>query len=239
MHNARIIGWSTLLAFTISTAGCSSSTEAGGKGGALSKLPVPAGATSTYADDNIAMYVTEAPVDATVAECKKLLLADGWVPYGEAGPTWFFKRDLNQLTAMISSAPAQGGKTMIQYTQSKMAADLPPAPDAKRMQYADSLKRLDFDSSTAMDDLFSKYAEALKKSGWEPTTEKPITDGPKAFQIFRNAQKDMLELEVRDVSEVRRGHLKFSTAAEVEEMDRKFKAEQERRKQEADKAKAN
>jgi hypothetical protein len=34
----------------------------------------------------------------------------------------------------------------------------------------------------------------------------------------------MLTLEVRDVTDVRRGHLKHMTAAEVEEEDRKFKA---------------
>lgn len=87
MHNARISRWTILLDATVTIAGCSSSGEAGGKIGALSELPVSAGATSTYADDNIGVYVTEAPVDATVAECKKLQLADGRVPYAAAGPT--------------------------------------------------------------------------------------------------------------------------------------------------------
>jgi hypothetical protein len=62
------------------------------------------------------MYVTEAPVENTKEACRKLLLAEGWVPYGAAGDTQSFKQNAVRLSATVSSAPAQGGKTMISYS---------------------------------------------------------------------------------------------------------------------------
>src|SRR6266404_7428294 len=51
------------------------------------KLPRPSGTKPVYVGDGSAMYVTDAAVEATADECRKLLLADGWISYGAAGDT--------------------------------------------------------------------------------------------------------------------------------------------------------
>src|SRR5215470_5115268 len=48
------------------------------------KLPVPPSVKPIYVGDSTAMYVTDVSVAETKEACRKLLLADGWVPYGGA-----------------------------------------------------------------------------------------------------------------------------------------------------------
>src|SRR5436189_5083927 len=74
------------------------------------KLPVPPNAKPVYVGDSTAMYETEAAVPATVDACRNLFVAQGWVPYGDAGDSAVFKQNANLVTATVSSAPAQGGK---------------------------------------------------------------------------------------------------------------------------------
>jgi hypothetical protein len=80
------------------------------------KLPVPPNAKPVYVGDSTAMYETQAAVPATVDACRNLFVAQGWVPYGDAGDSAVFKQNANLATATVSSEPAKGGKTMIQYT---------------------------------------------------------------------------------------------------------------------------
>src|SRR6266404_9549886 len=48
------------------------------------QLPVPPNAKPVYVGDSTAMYATEATVPATADACRKLFVAQGWVPYGNA-----------------------------------------------------------------------------------------------------------------------------------------------------------
>lgn len=54
------------------------------------------------------MYSAEAAVPATTDACRNVFLAKGWVPYGVAGDSAFFKQNAILVTATVSSAPAQG-----------------------------------------------------------------------------------------------------------------------------------
>jgi len=93
------------------------------------KLPVPPGAKPVYQGDSTAMYVTEAAVPATADACRNVFVAQGWVPYGNAGDSAMFKQNAILVTATVSSAPAQGGKTAIQYSNQLISADIPaPLP---------------------------------------------------------------------------------------------------------------
>src|SRR4051812_2610060 len=89
----------------------------------LSKLPRPEKTKTVYSAATAAMYVTDAPVDATKDACRKLFLAEGWQPYGSAGDTQSFKQNAIVIGATVSSAPAQGGKTMISYSTELVSAD--------------------------------------------------------------------------------------------------------------------
>src|SRR5262249_53514111 len=80
------------------------------------KLPVPSGANPFYDSRVSTAYLTEVPVEKTADAVRKLLEDLGWEPYGTAGNSLNFKQNAVMLTATVSSAPAQGGKTVIDYS---------------------------------------------------------------------------------------------------------------------------
>lgn len=198
----------------------------------MANLPAPPDAKLLYGDAINAIKVTPMKRDDAAALCRKLLIADGWEPYGTAGDSLIFKKNAVRLNAMISTAPAQEGKTSIQYSGDLMSADLPAVPDAIRAHYADSTKSLEFDVKGPPENLIAFYRERLSKSGWKPTTEQSIKTNEHQMMIFRNAKRDMLTLEFYPQDEFLRGTLEHRSAAEVDELDRLAKAE-------ADKKKAN
>ena len=98
----------------------------------LAKLPLPPGTKPVYVGAASAIHVTEAPVAATTEALRTLLMNAGWEPHGNVGDSWHYKQGLNRVSAMISSAPAQGGKTMINFSSELLTGELPVPPDARR-----------------------------------------------------------------------------------------------------------
>lgn len=188
----------------------------------LASLPLPPDTKLLYGGPLSTMYVTAAAVDKTQAACKKLLLAKGWEPYGTAGDVQFFKQNAVRLTASVSAAPAQDGKTAITYSAELMSADLPAPANAETVQYADSVPNLFFDSPDSQDKVVAYYRETLGKTGWEATTENPVKEQFKEWLIFRNKAKDLLTLELTEVEGKTRVLLKHESAAQVAELERQF-----------------
>jgi hypothetical protein len=207
-----------------------------GKGGDLSvmlqnlgnikpgQLPVPPGTKKVYVGDSTAMYATEAAVPATVEACRNLLLANGWVPYGGAGDSAEYKQNAILVTVTVSVAPAQEGKTTIQYSTQLISADIPPPPNVEDLRYVDMPPELTFDTRANQDAVVDFYRKNLSAAGWQSTLDHtvPIDDLP--TMIFRNPGKDMLTLKM---SAGPRGKLhasvRFQSAAEIAELDRKIK----------------
>jgi len=192
------------------------------------QLPVPPGTKPVYVGDSTAMYSTDAAVAATAAACRDLFVAQGWVPYGNAGAdTAYYKQNAILATATVSSAPAQGGKTMIQYSTQQMSADIPAPPSVEDLRYVDEPPELTFGiPGTNPDALVDFYRKTLATARWEPTLDHLVAIDEKPTMIFRNPAKDMLTLAA---SGAHRGKLLFSvrfqTAAEIAELDRRIKEE--------------
>lgn len=197
-----------------------------------SKLPVPDGATPFYSGPANALFITEKPVAETAAAISKLFAEQGWKPYGTAGDTLYFKKNAVRVLATASSAPAQGGKTMISYSSEQMSADVPAPPAMIDAQYSDATKTLSFDSEQSEQELGDYYRETLTALGWTATTEKPVEIDWKKFLIFRNEAKDLLELQTSTVDGKTRAELKHQSAAEVAEIDRQVKEAVARRQRE-------
>lgn len=202
------------------------------------RLPTPAGVTPFYQAPVSTAYITSQPVDEMVAAVRQRLLDDGWQLYGTAGDQRFYKQNAIRLSASVSSAPAQDNQTVIAYSTELMSADIPAPAEFLDAQYSDSTKTLAFDTSDPIDAIARFYVETLGKAGWKPTTEQPIEMDWKRVLIFRNDAMDLMELEAREVDGKTRATVEFQTAAEVAEMDRLVKAEQERLRQERE-AEAN
>ena len=133
------------------------------------QLPVPPNAKPVYVGDSSANYVTEATVAATGEACRNLFVAQGWVPYGDAPDTAVFKQNAILATAYISSAPAQGGKTMIQYSNQLISADIPAPPDVEDLRYVDEPPELTFETAEKQDAIADFYRKTLATSGWKST----------------------------------------------------------------------
>src|SRR6266496_3154613 len=187
------------------------------------QLPVPPGAKPVYVGDPTAMYSTEAAVPATADACRNLFLAQGWVPYGVAVDSVMFKQNAILVTATVSSAPAQGGKTMIQYSTQLISADIPAPPNVEDLRYVDEPPELTF-ATANQDAAVDLYRKTLATAGWKSTMDHMVDVDEKPTMIFRNPAKDMLTLAA---SGVLRGKLLFSvrfqSAAEIAERDRKRK----------------
>ena len=138
------------------------------------KLPVPTDVKPFFNGPVSSMYVTEASVEKIRQECRKLLLAQGWEAYGEAGPSLFFRQNAIRLTAFITVAPAQGNKTTLTYSTELMSVELPAAKGAINVQYSDSPAQLFLDHPGTMSEVVTIYRKLLAPARWQPTTENPF-----------------------------------------------------------------
>ena len=189
------------------------------------KLPVPPNAKSVYVGDSTAMYATEVAVPATADACHNLCVAQGWVPYGKAGDSDFFKQNAILVTATVSSAPAQGGKTMIQYSTQQMSADIPAPPDVEDLRYVDEPPELTF-ATTNQDAIVDFYRKTLATAGWKSTMDQMVDVDEKPTMIFRNPANDMLTLSMSGVHGGNLlGSVRFQSASEIAELDRRIKEE--------------
>lgn len=189
----------------------------------VSKLPVPAGAKSMFSGPVSAMFITDAPPDKTADAVAGLLSKQGWQPYGAAGDVRWYKQNAVRLTAFIGTAPAQGNKTSITYSTELMSAELPAPLVTINLQYADTTKAVSFDSADSIADVLKFYQTALKKQGWEATTENLLKVDFRQTMIFRNKAKDMLTLELHEFEGNTRCLLQHETAVEVREKYERLK----------------
>jgi hypothetical protein len=187
------------------------------------KLPVPAGAKPVYVGDSTAMYSTDVAVPATAEAIRNLFTAQGWVPYGEAGDSDYFKKNAILATSTVSSASAQGGKSTIQYSNQLISSDIPAPPNVEDLRYVDEPPELTF-ATTNQDAIVDFYRKRLAAEGWKSTMDKMVDVDEKPTMIFRNPAKEMLTLATTGVLA---GKLlvsvRFQSAAEIAERDRRIK----------------
>jgi hypothetical protein len=188
------------------------------------KLPVPPNIKPVYVGDPTAMYTTEAAVAATADAIRNLFVAQGWVPYGKAGDSDFFKKNAILATSTVSSAPAQGGKTMIQYSNQLISSDIPAPQNVEDLRYVDEPPELTFATSN-QDAIVDFYRKTLAIAGWKSTMEKMVDVDGKPTMIFRNPAKEMITLSVLyDYGSGKLGvSVRFQSASELAELDRRIK----------------
>ncbi|PYL78321.1 MAG: hypothetical protein DMF26_01020 [Verrucomicrobia bacterium] len=189
------------------------------------KLPVPQGVKAVYQGDSTAMYETDAAVAATADAIRNLFVAQGWVPYGKAGDSDYFKQNAILATATVSSAPARGGKIMIQYSNQLISSDIPAPPNVEDLRYVDEAPELTF-ATANQDAIVDFYRKTLATAGWKSTMDKMIDVDEKPTMIFRNPAKEMLTLSITGVlGDKLLGSVRFQSAAEIAELDRRIKEE--------------
>ncbi len=184
---------------------------------APASLPVPPGTKPLYSGPQAAMHLAESSQEETQAAVRKLLIAAGWLPYGEAGDALFFRQNAVRLTASISLAPAQENKPVISYSTVLVRRELPvPTENVEQVSYSDQPLQVGFDAQMSEEEVVAYYKEELTPSGWTPTTAQANKIDFEKFLIFLDESKDLMEIKLRDLGEGKtRVLLRFQTAAEV------------------------
>lgn len=197
----------------------------------------PAKSTSLYNTPVSCAYLTESSVEDATAAAMKQFIDAGWEPYGQAGDTYSFRKNAVKLTVRVSSAPAQGNKTVVDYSTLLMSTEFPLMPEAipDSVRYSDSPAQMGFDSKKSQEEVAAYYRETLAKQGWEATTKDFVKIDWKNLVIFRNKAKDLMEIELTTVDDITRSMVRFQTAAEVDAIDKAIKAEIARKKAESEK----
>lgn len=190
----------------------------------LAKLPVPPGANLQHAFPAVASFITSAGRKETASATKKLLLDQGWKPYGAAGDTMMFKQNAVKLSATVMSPPAMPGKTVIDFSSEQLSADIPAPADAEEVQYADGLNQLNLASEGEPEKLADFYRQELAPAGWKPTTDNIVKDRLESFMIFRNPAGDLISLNMRDLKGKTRATVRYQTAEQVAEEKRRMEA---------------
>lgn len=208
----RLLGVALCLATALFTAELVHAEAAGID---LSKIPVPPGAKRIHADAHSAIYSMDKPAEATTDACVKLLLGQGWEPYGSAGNTRYYKRGTTRLLATIQLEGGKTDRSMITYSTEAMSADIPLLPGAEEVQYTDSSKRLGFFSALTPEGVVEYYRKALSPSGWFTKMEKPEKSDFRYEFIFRSPKDEMILIEMTPTEGKLRTTVTYSTAEEV------------------------
>ena len=167
-------------------------------------LPQTADAETGFAAPNMLMYFSPTGV-ADVAEFVRTeLAAQGWHQYTRPNTataddpnsqTRSYIQNGVELTAFISTAPAQDNKTAVQYTMLLLPLDMPLQPDAANVEFDSSQPYLSYRTASAPEAVADFYREQMSDLGWEEIADLAVvTPEQTALQFINNAQEAALQL---------------------------------------------
>jgi len=197
-------------------------------------LPLPKDAEPVYQFPHTAGYVTTVDVDETAKAFGEAMAADGWSVFESAPGATTYKRGAQTLQVSISTAPAQGGKTMLQLSPQMLPVDLPVPPSAADVRFSHRPVELNFEHPGDWDEVAKFYQTELPRLGWKPTTENLIKNENDAFQIYRNAEKALAQLKVETRGGKTQATVEYQSPTVFEENERRF--QEFKKKKEAEKA---
>ena len=164
-----------------------------------STLPQTTDAETGFAAPNMLMYFSPTSV-ADVARFVRTELADrGWHEYTRPNTataddpnsqTFSFIQSGLELTAFISTAPAQDNKTAVQYTMLLLPLDMPLEPEAAAVEFDKSQPYLNYRTPTALDAVVEFYRQEMADLGWEELTDVAVETPKQTSLTFANPTEE-------------------------------------------------
>src|SRR5262249_52490026 len=107
-----------------------------------------------------------------------------------------------------------------------ISADIPAPPNVEELRYVDEPPELTFTTANK-DAIVDFYRKTLASAGWKSTLDHMVDVDEKPTMIFRNPAKDMITLSVPyNYGGAKLGvSVRFQSAAEIAELDRRIKEE--------------
>ena len=140
-----------------------------------SKLPRLTGANETFASPATTIFTVRDSVAAAATALSHALAGEGWQQYVApfSAPTdnpnlriMSFKKGPQALSVYITLAPAQGGKTSVQYTAAVLPTDLPFPAGAVDIEFDPSRPHLGCTVSDTVAKMFDFFQSELAAMGW-------------------------------------------------------------------------
>lgn len=172
----------------------------------IDALPLYPGAEVIFAQGPQLIYATPAPL-AEVADFTRAALAErGWLAYRRPFTAYSEDASLQQLSltrsgaslsVMISLAPAQGGKTSVQYILG-LLPEAPPLPaDAADLLLDPEMPYASYTTEASQGELLALYRAGMAALGWREDRGAAQADaGRAALRFSRGDELAALELTV-------------------------------------------
>ena len=161
----------------------------------LQSLPQIADAESGFVFPNILTYFSPTPVVDVVRFTRSELAAQGWLEFvrpntatadnPESQTRTFIQNGL-ELTAFVTVAPAQDGKTSVQYSLALLPGDMPAPADATDLEFDKAEPYLAFKTGQTVEALIDFYREAMPTTGWSELPDSASIAPEGALLSFAN-----------------------------------------------------
>ncbi|MCB0191670.1 MAG: hypothetical protein KDJ65_06965 [Anaerolineae bacterium] len=165
-----------------------------------STLPQTADAETSFAAPNMFMYFSPTSVTDVARFVRTELANQGWHEYTRPNTataddpnsqTRSFIQNGLELTAFISTAPAQDNKTAVQYTVLLLPLDMPVEPEADAVELDKSPIYLHYQTPASLDAVAEFYRQEMVALGWEEVTEAAVETPEQVSLTFANTDEEM------------------------------------------------
>jgi hypothetical protein len=163
-------------------------------------LPQMADAEGVIPAPNTLIYFSPTAV-ADVAEfTRQELAAQGWQEYvrpniasanNADSQALSFKQNGLDLSAYITTAPAQDGKTSVQYNLTLLPLDLPTPAEATALELEKSEPYLSFTTPVKPEDVVAFYRQEMTGLGWKELADSTIA-AEQASLVFANEPEELV-----------------------------------------------
>lgn len=171
----------------------------------VSALPVFPDAEVLFAQTAQLLYVSPAPLAEVAGFTRDALAQQGWLTYrrpftgyveDSSIQTLSLTRGGANLDVLISIAPAQAGKTSVQYVVTLLPAAWPIASDAEELLLDSAQPYVSYTTAMEQGELIALYRSQLAALGWREDAEAAtIGAGAAALRFTRGTATTTLELQ--------------------------------------------
>lgn len=165
----------------------------------LSALPQMADAETGFAAPNTLIYFSPSSVADVARFTRNELAAQGWYEYSQPNSVAADSADMQirsfiqnglELTAFVTTAPAQDNKTSVQYSVVLLPLDAPIAAGADQIQFDKTEPYLEYTSSDSPDSLAGFYRQAMAAFGWTELPDATVS-AEQAMVAFANEPEEL------------------------------------------------
>ncbi|MDN5002925.1 hypothetical protein ACFQZO_19010 [Bradyrhizobium sp. GCM10027634] len=147
-------------------------------------VPMLPGAIQDTSDPSRVQYGVPTAVAVTSAAVKKMLIAEGWVPYirplDETNSNFVFKKGRQGLSVFFTEGLSRPDQSSVSYRPTRIYANVPFPDGAIDLVFDETRPYLGCIAPSALDATADFYAKEMAAIGWRKLTPETATSWPNA-----------------------------------------------------------